>query len=497
MAEKPYKIIDRRGLLTGSNKLVEASTQNNERKVLSLLNYDHHRNISTVGRNTLMTLGRWLYSNFGIIRGAIREMSVYSSEDFVPHFTGTDKAWGEQAALWMAQHDKVCFVNRGPWDMSLFMFMLVLGVLRDGDIGILLTENADGYPLFQVIPSHRIGPKNQSISDIASGSFKGYSYVDGVIIDDNGGPVGYRLANDTTTEYEDRAASGFMLSYLPEWSDQLRDYSAPAASAFDWQDIAETRRWERFAQKLSSMTALIEENDIGGPDPAKALLQSTSSDTSVTTAPNIFTEELDGGMIRYFRSNSGGGLKPFIMDRPTGAQQTFEDRLIRGAMHGLMWSTDFSLDPSKVGGAEMRIIIEKINRAIKWLRKHLIKPARARMDGYRLSKAMKLGLLPWSDDWWMWDYQGAAELTADSKYQSDTWVQEDRAGYTSPQRICRENGTDAMRVLDERIEYEMAIQTRCKAAGIDPNRIRMTQANAATTPNQTPGEKPAEKDSEK
>jgi hypothetical protein len=107
------------------------------------------------------------------------------------------------------------------------------------------------------------------------------------------------------------------------------------------------------------------------------------------------------------------------------------------------------LDPQKVGGAPMRVIVEKIN-AVLDKRRRLSKKCCLRTDGFALSKFMKLGILPWDDDWYMWDYQGPAEITADKKYDSDVALQEVAQGVSTRKLECARRGLDDQEVDDQR-----------------------------------------------
>lgn len=445
MATQPYRVIDRRSSsgykgTYSADSLYKASRKHNlTRSRISDLNRDNSRNVSAYGRKSMVDLGRWLFANVAALRGGILEMANYAASSWIPQFYGEDKAWGNLAEEWLYEHDKICDIRGWPYTMATYRRNLVISVIRDGDLFTLLTETNSGYPVIQPLGCHRIGGKETDFID--GGEYDGSPFNDGVIKDDWGRVQAYRIINPEKpdTEFRDVAASDGFLSFIPENTDQDRGFSALASAIFDWQDISESRTFELLAQKVAASIALIEENESGEVDSSKAIVGAPSYGTSgAVTGPA--SETLEGGMIRYFRSGLNQKLSAFSYDRPGANSQEFEQRVIRAAFAGMGWSYDFSLDPTKAGGAQMRVVVEKINRTVDHIQQFVLLPALRRIDGWRISKAIKLGLIPPSKEWYKWDYQGPAKLTADKKYDSDVDVQELRAGTTTLSNVTAKRG---------------------------------------------------------
>ena len=100
MPTPAYKINIRRGANQPSyygasnNQLYKAATQTDERKSIPNLDWDHERNISRLGHRQLRNVGKFLYANFPIIKGALNEQAWLSVAHFIPQFVGEDKDWG-------------------------------------------------------------------------------------------------------------------------------------------------------------------------------------------------------------------------------------------------------------------------------------------------------------------------------------------------------------------------------------------------------------------
>jgi capsid protein len=388
-----------------------------------------------------VTIGRWLYHNSPELRGAVREMADLAASSYIPQFYGSDKVWGNKAEEWLYEHDKICDVRGWPYNMATYRRNLVLAVLRDCDLGTLLTETPEGYPLIQPLGAHRIGSGSGS-ERVAGGEFDGANIYDGVITDDYGRTIGYRICDPATGAPDrDISANDMFLSFLPEYVDQGRGISELAAAFFDFQDTRESRTFNLLAGKIAASIALVEKNETGEADSAKAIVSGGEYDADDNTKSTIHQETVDGGMIRYFKAGTGSSIESFSYDRPGANSQEFEDRVIRAAFAGMGWSYDFSLNPTKAGGAQMRIVIDKINRRLKSIQDLVLLPAMRRIDGWRISKAIKLGLLAPSKEWYMWDYQGPSRLTADAKYESDVDLQELGAGVGTLASAAARRGT--------------------------------------------------------
>ncbi len=450
----------------GSNTLLRTATQNNDRAQIPMLDRDTHRTITPYGRRTLMTLGRWLYWNVSAVRGTINEMASLAVQSWIPQFEGADQAWGKQVEDWLFEHDKICDVRGWPFNMSAYRKNLIRGVLVDGDMATMLTKTAEGYPMIQVFPAHRIS-SGYAENTVIEGRYDGARIIDGCIVDGTGRVMAYRVWSEQSEyggTFTDVPARDMFLSYLIETPDQIRGISTLGASCFDWQDVSDARRFELIAQKLIASIGIIETNETGEADKTKKLIGRSAANfdaTEKTKLSTTATETVDGVSIRYHRAGANQKLEAFTGDRPTANQQVFRDDVIREALHGLGWSFDFSYNPTKIGGASMRVVVDRINRKLDCLRDETIRQAQTRIDGYRIASVMdnplrtdkKIVLFPFNAEWFKWNYQGPAKLTADAKYNSEVDQSERRTGLKSLSKAAAERG-DYWRDLREQNQTE-------------------------------------------
>lgn len=480
---KSYRVNDRRSSTGYSGNGVgrydtlfagASPMRNGERKYQPPADRDTHCNVTNMGRRKLMTLGRILFGNIPTIAGAILEQASLASEVFIPQYYGADKAWGDQAEAWLLEWNKVCDMAGPPYDFDSYLELLCISMVRDGDMGTLLTETPDGYPQIQTIAAHRIGARYDLM--VQDGDYKDLPISDGVILSPQRRALAYRVFDEAETEFTDVPAQNMFVSFIPEWADQVRGFSKLASAIMDLQAFRDSRDNELLAQIACSAHALIEENETGQLDPAKSSVIGARTFNASNQVTGLTSEALEGGTYRYFKSNSGSKLNAFHFDRPTSNVMTFQENVVRDCFRGINWDYFFSVDPTKIGGASLRIVVDKLNRVLGRLRK-MQKKAATRVHGYALAKGMKLGLLPWNDDWWKWTYQTAARLTADAKYDSDVAIQELANVIVSPQKVCGERGEYWEDTQDEWLDAQARLQQRAKEKGVDLAQVKIGTAS--------------------
>lgn len=425
-----------------------------QRRRIQNFNADSNRLFGAYTRGTLLSMGRWLFQNVTPLRNALSEMSIFASDGILQQFDGDNEQWGREAESWLYENDRICDVRGTPYCMDSLREMIVLSYLRDGDSFILLTENADGYPLFQHIPGHRVG--SRGLVEVPAGSrFAGMMFNDGAILNEFGRVVGYRLLADNPVDDRDVDSASLIPCYIPEYADQVRGTSPLAASILDFQDVSEARRLEMVSQKVFSGLSLLVHNETGGPAATANLVAQygsgglTSSGEPSTDAVQLSADEIMPGVMQYARAGSGSKIEAITGDRPTMNQRAFTEDVLRQAIAGFGWSYDFSLNPDKAG-APMRVVVDKINKRLQYIRGRLLYPVLRRMDGYRIAKAQKMGILPQSDEWMRWEYTSPARITADRRYDSDVAIAEFRAGFRTMEDVCSKNGEWAEDVLKRR-----------------------------------------------
>lgn len=477
MGQPPLTFLEKRwasGYGSG-NQLLQAATQNSDRKNVPFLDYDVYRNVSTLGRRTLLSLGRYLMDNCSPLRGSVLEMARLTASVLTRQFGGADTVWGKQTEDVLREEDKFIDIRGYPFSMDVFRRILVISLFREGELGVILAD-VDGEPRLQCIPSHRIGSRSQSGNvtlTVEGGPFDGAKLIDGVIVDDYGAALGYRVYDERGVKFDDVSSNDMLLIFIPEYVEQLRGVSVIGRHAWEAWDVNEGRQFELINQKLRASYAVSVHNETGTIDTAKAVFGSKATANDSTNAAQSLPTQMAGpGQITYMKAGTGQKIEFPENNNPGPNVMAFQDEVLRSMLHGMGWSFDFSHNPSKVGGAQMRVVIEKINASIAEIRILGLQPAERRITGWRVAKHIKAGRLAENGEWYKWNFQGGAELTADEKYTSDVTIQEVRAGLRSPKKAVERFGDQPWEeVQDDAIDYEKRLQERCKAEGVNPDRI--------------------------
>lgn len=477
MAEKPYKINDRRGLYTWGDSFrsqvpsfVDAALQSIQREQFADANKDASALLNPTDRKRMLTVGRTLYARDPVVQGCLNQMADIATATVHPQSEAEDLAWGEAAEAWLYDNDRWIDVEGPPKTMASIDRLIVLSVIRDGDIGVLLTENAEGDSRVQLIPGHRVGCRDYlgPSSVIKGGPFDGALISDGVILGPSNEAIGYRILGATEAQDRDYSIRDFRLIFRPFYVGQHRGFSWLGAAAIGLQDAHESRRLQLMKQKKAAGKTVIEHNETGGPGPGDATIVKPGQEATSSTAAAapVYGEEIRGGEVSYFRAGSGAKWQIPENNTPTGNEQEFTADVIRQAVHAVGWSVDFWLNPTNAGGAQMRVVVSGINQTLDMIRRDIVCQVRKWVDPWRIARAINAGRLPANPDWWRWEYQFAARQTADAKYDSDVSINELNRGVRTLAQVCAERGIwwqDATRQKARELR-EQLIQAKALAA---------------------------------
>ena len=433
-------------------------------------------------RKTLLSASRRLYINKGEILGAINQKAMYSvGRSWKPKFLGDDMEFGEAACKFLKdEFYNIGDVRGGMHDFVTNLAIWSISVDRDGEVFILLTETENGFPKYQTIESHRIAtPKGME-----DGKVRGGTLTDGIVYHKSGAAKEYAFVNDNGELIEWIEASSLIHLYDPSWAMQGRGISGLTHCINDLRDCLQAHEWERLAMMTLSSIGIIEYNENGGPDvnsPSVALQGGASEQQGVTL------DKMDGGSVRYFKSNSGSKIETIKNDRPGNAFMEFHERMIHSAFFGLNWSYAFWRGAGAGGGTAQRTEIATAQRAVED-RQDLLAYAAKRLIGYAVAKAQKSGRLPQSPDWYKFKFSYPAKLTIDDGRVAKELESSFKLGFRNQSQIIEMMGGDADEHWEERAKE---IFKRKKAAarwtkdGItveDREMVMITPNETAETP---------------
>ena len=443
-----------------SYKATRATQENRHRPYEPIERKDISELVPAMDRITLMSHARRLYLNFSPLKKAITERGMHAvGRAFMPIFKGKDKAFGDLAAEWLQEKFYPIGDSRGGMhDFRSNVYLWSKDIDVDGEVFILLTETKTGFPQYQGIPSHRIA----SPSMFANGSIvRGGILQDGITYYPSGEAKEYAFCDKRGQLIEWLDAANVIHLFEPEWQYQGRGLSGLTPCINDCRDMLQSTEWERLAMLQMSSISLIEYNENGGPDdsdPYNALITQEATDKGMTV------QSMDGGTVRYFKSNSGGKIETLTNTRPGNPFMDFHDRLLRSSYGALNWPYAFYSGHGAGGGTAQRTELAMAQRAIED-RQDLLFYAVRRLVGYAIAKAQKRGDLPAADEWWKWEFSTPPKLTIDDGRVMKELESSYKLGFKSASDITAAMGKEYHDVIRQKCEESAMRQLIAKEVG--------------------------------
>jgi capsid protein len=428
--------------------------------------------VNTIGQEVnqydwfqLLSDSRKLYCNLGPVTGAIDDKATYAvGRAWNAKFTGTDTEWGKKAEQWVNEEWYPMADARGPmFDFKTDLFLQSVSIDRDGEIYIYLTASPDGWPQIQLLPAHMIGDRNNVDGVIKDGPYAGLRCSQGIVTNDVGQAVAYHVLGATPNSDKYISAQDLIQVFDPRWADQVRGFPVFMHALMDLKDLRQIQGYEKIAAELMSSIGLIEWNETGAPDMSpEAILRGGTQYIGANPMPAVTIEQIPGGgNIKYMRGNSGSKIEQLKNDRPSVQLDAFMDRLIRNACVGAGWPFELTWDASKLGGANVRLLIAKAMRAVED-RQDLLRPVAKRCVGYAVAKAIKEGLLEPNAEWYKWRFTMPARMTADYGRESKADLEDYLNGIKTLSDIKGEEGID----LDQHIAEMKEERRKLTEAGL-------------------------------
>lgn len=441
----------------------------------------------------LVSDSRKLFWNLGPAKGAIVDKNTYAvGRAWNPKFTGksanaTDRERALRAEEWLRdQWYPVADARGGMFDFKTDLYLLGLSADVDGEVYVMLTESKEGWPQIQIVPATLIGSRGQD-GEITEGPYRGLKMMQGVVVNEVGRAVAFNVMGYEKEDDRIVSARDMIQIFDPSAGDQLRGLPAFTHAILDLKDLRQTQNYEKMASALASSIGILEYNEQGAPDPNDPMnvLKRQPSDVSGLN-PKIVSQEVTGITARFFRANSGSKLEVFKNERPGEAWTQFMDRLIRNACTGAGWPFELTWDGSKLGGANVRLLVARAMRTIED-RQDLLRPVARRLCGYAVAKAIKQGILEPFPEWYAWDFHMPPRMSVDYGRDGKSVREDYILGLTNLGDILAEEGKDLASHIDERAkENEML-----RAAGLP---VPGAQAPVAAKPEEDDDEEEDDED---
>ena len=436
--------------------------------------------VSDVDWKTTVSGSRSVCANNGVIRSAINQKAdAVVGRAWEPEFKGEDDAFGAAAKDWLRAWYLVCDVRGNVYDFKTNINLDSKATDRDGGVFILLTETKAGYPQIQHIPAHQVGTRH-NCDTVQAGEYKGLAIRNGVIFSKVGAPVAYLVLGKTEADDQYIDARNMVDISDPEFHDQSRGIPATSHGINEIRQAMQSKEFELMAQMMLSSYALVEYNETGGvdlDDPSVSLTGEVGDD-------RLAVQSYSKGMVKHFKSGSGGKIESISHNRPGDMWDTFQDRVIRETLAPI-WPSELVWKKEGINGTSIRNI-QAVARCAVERRQDVLKTPMLRIISWAIAKAIKIGQLPASQDWYRWDFTMPPKVSIDPRNDSKTQIEEYKIGSVNMTGILQEKGKIHGQHIRERcaeIVERKQIQAEYEAASgikIDDRELQML------TPNEQP-----------
>lgn len=397
--------------------------------------------VSEYDSQTLIAKSRKLYSNTPYVRAIIQQKAMFSTKNgWNPQIQTDNKEWEKVAMDHLDKFYRVAGMN--GMDMNTLIYNMGVAIDRDGDFFAALVTSKQGFPMIQVIPSHRVAtPKNAVDGKLVTGTFKGYNVVKGIILNAYSREIGICVTGDKADGSQDKqiASEDYIHIFEQDFAESVRGTPMASHIIQTISDMEESIQRELTSMLLHSSVSLIEN------------LEPADDDTNFTnsTGYNSFDEYKDG-QIKVYRGGPDSKLTPFQSERPSPNWREFHGMLLRQICVSCNWSESL-LDGKGETSVQNRINLRVAELTVSD-RIALLTPHVKRIVTWVLAKAIKDGILPQSADWYKVTFSRPPFITSDISKMENSTRENLKVGITTLKQICDESGRSEDQHLEEYYE---------------------------------------------
>jgi len=350
---------------------------------------DFRKEMTSADRIELMRLLRSLEKSSGVVRAYVSEVATYAVGDtgITPEIQHPDDDYRTKAEA-IVEDANIAPTICGRFTLVEMEHLICRAIDVDGDIMAVFVRDEMGNPKVQLLEAHRVGMGGQySPSNSEPG------WVDGIKFDSVGRPVAYRVIEDDGRTRE-IPASAVSHIYEPEHYSGARGISPLVAAIPTLRDLKEILAAEKVAVKENSRIARTLTTQAGEFDENDAGILGTNSAGQGTDPDDI--DRRAGGVTVAI--SPGERLESFSSSRPSSTFTGFVDHLNRDSLVATGLPSDWLIDPNKMGGAVVRLVVARVERRVR-LRQNAIEKFLRRWTAFVIADAIEKGKLPAVDGW--------------------------------------------------------------------------------------------------
>jgi capsid protein len=410
----------------------------------------------------LLRVMRAMEKNSPFIAALINAHQTYAVGDGFRYQPLTkNPAWNsaakEQVEIFHARPE---ITGRYTWNQLLRMS--ARAILVDGELFFIRTRHKDGAPCLQVVEAHKVVQP-----DITNQR----GWVNGIKFDRQGRPTTYAVQQDDGSFAYYGAASIIHL-YDPERTTGARGISRIQVALNCLRDKREIMEAERLAVKEFSRRTFVLKSRSGEFDPSDADFFGSGGKArkAQVTNPEDVSRAF-GGLSMAIGADEE--LQAFETTRPNLNVLAMSEALEREIANATGISSDFLLNPTKIGGPVVRMELAKVERQFSAMGRLLIDGLERKATQYVLADRITAGVLPAQEGWEKMAFNQPRRLSIDVGRESLATVRELEAGIRNLQDIIEEGGDDAEAQIIARLDFKAWCKQVAEERGLTYEDISM------------------------
>ncbi|PTY02396.1 hypothetical protein DB346_09845 [Verrucomicrobia bacterium LW23] len=427
---------------------------------------DTKRDLSPGIRSELVRRSRYLLKNSGFVRELVGSMAIYSVGDGLrPQAQSPDPAWNRKAEELFRRWSARCEVTR-RFSFEECQSIACRGVDADGEYFIHKTRTRDGLPALQLIESHRVGQ-----GDFAK---DGDTCVDGITLDAWGGPVSYRVLEDSGIR--ELPAESVLHVFEPESATAVRTAPTVQHSINHILDEMELLALEKHAVKDNADIARILKTARGALEESGDFSVGTPGGSGECSDPSALQKIIGGKLVALKPDES---LDSFVSSRPSPTFTGFLTHLRRDSALGVI-PYEFAADSSSITGAGVRLVVAKADRRFSFRQLILIQRLMKPVWAYVIGDAIARGELENVVDWHRISCVCPKRITVDAGREAQQNRADVEMGLKTISDHYEELGADfgeelerrardARMILETAAKYGIPLEMLWKPAGGQPS----------------------------
>ena len=443
---------------------------NSRRAIFGQAPGDLRKDLTPWNRMAMIRKCRWAERNSGLFKQILADMVLYTVGDGIkPQSHASTPEMQERYEAYFAEKAKrIDITNRFSFYQS--QAILLRGMIRDGDSFAAKVRNAQGEAKLQLMEAHRVGdPLDENV--VIPGC------QDGIVFGTYGE---YIACNVYKSDGANRqiAAQSMMHVVDHEYASGCRGLPLLQHSINSIQDEMEILALEKQAVKDNGDVVRTIQKQGGTLDQDTANELGALNTPSYTSIANTM-----GGKLLVL--DQGESMNSFQSNRPNATFNGFIAALERDISMGVL-PYEFVSDPSKLGGASIRLVTAKASRVFGKYQNTIIETFCLPTWGYIIGQGIADGEIPDDPKWNEVSWTTPKSVTVDAGRDAANDRNDVEMGLLSMSELYAQRGLDFRTEMDKRANDMAFIIEKAKTAKIpvwmlykpDFNWLQQGQANS-------------------